>query len=149
CTSFPLAFAMVRYRSASSFLQPFFLIIQCLPMFTLAPLLVIAMGWGYATIVLPTALMILFPLTLSIYQGLKATPQEFLEFFATSGATSFQTFFKLRLPFALTHIFAGLRIGSSIAGIGAIAGEWAGAQEGLGILMLESRRNTDLEMTFS
>lgn len=147
--SFPISFIMIRSTAARSLLQPLFIAIQCLPMFTLAPLLVIWMGWGYATIALPTALMILFPLTLSIYQGLKATPQELLEFFKSNQATTLQTFFKLRLPWALSHIFAGLRIGAAMAGIGAIAGEWAGAQEGLGILMLESRRNTDLEMTFS
>jgi NitT/TauT family transport system substrate-binding protein len=146
--SFPLAFLMHRHHTTRLILQPLFLIIQCLPMFTLAPLMILWCGWGYLAIVIPTALMIFFPLTLSIYQGLRATPQEHLDFFELQKASYRQTLFKLRLPYALPHIFAGLRISAAVAGVGAIAGEWAGAQSGLGILMLESRRNTDLEITF-
>ncbi|NGX61457.1 MAG: putative thiamine biosynthesis protein [Chlamydiae bacterium] len=147
--AFPLAWTMMRFRSSRTILQPLFIIIQCIPMFTLAPIMVIWFGWGYTAIVIPTALMIFFPLTLNIYQGLRSTPQDLLEFFQTNRATGLQTFFKLRLPWALPHIFAGFRISAAIAGVGAVAGEWAGAQNGLGILMLESRRNTDLEITFA
>lgn len=147
--SFPLAWMMHRFRSSRAVLQPFFVVIQCLPMFALAPIMVIWFGWSYTAIVIPTALMIFFPLTLNIYQGLRATPKELLDFFQCNQATRFQTFYKLHLPSAIPHIFSGFRISSAIAGIGAIGGEWAGAQEGLGILMLESRRNTELEITFA
>jgi NitT/TauT family transport system substrate-binding protein len=146
--AFPLAWAMMRFRSSRSLLQPLFIVIQCIPMFTLAPIMVFWFGWSYTAIVIPTALMILFPLTLNIYQGLRSTPEDLLEFFQTNQATAWQIFFKLRLPWAIPHIFAGFRISSAIAGVSAVAGEWAGAQQGLGILMLESRRNTDLEITF-
>ncbi|MEZ5314858.1 MAG: ABC transporter substrate-binding protein [Chlamydiales bacterium] len=147
-TAFPLAWTMMRYQASRSLLQPLFIVIQCLPMFTLAPIMVIWFGWSFTAIVIPTALMIFFPLTLNIYQGLRSTPKDLLEFFETHQASSWQTFFKLRLPWAMPHIFAGFRISSAIAGVGAVAGEWAGAQNGLGILMLESRRKTELEITF-
>lgn len=146
--SFPLAWTMMRYQRSRSLLQPLFIVIQCIPMFTLAPIMVVWLGWGYAAIVIPTALMIVFPLTLNIYQGLRSTPEDLIEFFNANQASSWQTFFKLRLPWALPHIFAGIRIAAAIAGVSAVAGEWAGAQSGLGVLMLESRRNTDLEITF-
>lgn len=146
--SFPLAWIMIRFKHTRTLLQPLFIIIQCLPMFALAPLMVVWCGWGYSAIVFPTALMIFFPLTLNIYQGLKATPESLLDFFRINNATELQTLLKLQLPWALPHIFSGLRIASAISGIGAVAGEWAGAQKGLGILMLESRRNFDLEITF-
>ena len=146
--AFPLAWVMHRFYGARTLLQPLFIVIQCLPMFALAPIMVTWFGWGFTAIVIPTALMIFFPLTLNIYQGLRATPKELLNFFAINGASRRQTFFKLQLPWAIPYIFAGFRISSAIAGIGAIAGEWAGAQNGLGILMLESRRNLDLEITF-
>lgn len=125
--SFSLAWIMLRFKNTRSFLQPLFIVIQCLPMFALAPLMVIWCGWGYFAIVLPTALMIFFPLTLNIYQGLKATPEPLLDFFRINGATNMQTLFKLQFPWALPHIFSGFRIASAIAGIGAVAGEWAGA----------------------
>ncbi len=146
--AFPLAWTMLRFAATRAIFQPLFVIIQCIPMFTLAPIMVIWFGWNMVAIIVPTALMIFFPLTLNIYQGFRCTPKPLLEFFKLSGATNWQTLLKLRLPSALPHIFAGFRISAAIAGIGAIAGEWAGAQSGLGILMLESRRNSDLEITF-
>ncbi len=146
--AFPLAWTMLRYSTTRSLLQPLFVIIQCVPMFALAPIMVVLFGWTEKAIIIPTALMIFFPLTLNIYQGLRATPRPLLEYFAVNQATAWQTLTKLRLPFALPHIFAGLRISAAIAGMGAVAGEWAGAQRGLGVLMLESRRNLDLEITF-
>lgn len=147
--AFPLAWMMAFWESMRMILQPLFIIIQCIPMFTLAPIMVIWFGWSYTAIVLPTALMIFFPLTMNIYQGLLSTPQHLVDYFKTLKATPWQFFFKLQLPASLPHVFAGFRIAAAIAGIAAIAGEWAGAQDGLGMLMMQSRRETDLEVTFS
>lgn len=147
--AFPLAWCMERYKFTRSILQPLFILIQCMPMFTLAPIMVLFFGWSFTAIIIPTTLMIVFPLTLNIYQGLRSTPCELLDLFLSNQSTEWQTFSKLRLPWALPHIFSGLRISSAIAGVGAIAGEWAGAQEGLGMLMQESRRNMDLDSTFA
>ena len=146
--AFPLAWFMLLWSPLRMILQPVFVIIQCVPMFALAPIMVIWFDWSYTAIVIPTALMIFFPLTMNIYQGLRATPLHFIDYFRINQATAWQTFFKLQLPWSLPHIFAGLRIAAAIAGIGAVAGEWAGAQEGLGVLMIESRRGADLETTF-
>lgn len=146
--SFPLALGMYRWQSARLVLQPLFVFIQCIPMFALAPIMVMWFGWGYTAIIVPTALMIFFPLTINIYQGLKSTPTSYIEYFKINQATPWQIFIKLQLPWAVPHLFSGLRVAAAVAGIGAVAGEWAGAQSGLGILMLESRRATDLETTF-
>lgn len=147
--AFPLAWLMLLWVSVRRVLQPLFVIIQCVPMFTLAPIMVIWFGWSFAAIVIPTALMIFFPLTINIYQGLRSTPNHLLDYFRINQATPWQTFYKLQLPWALPHILSGMRIAAAIAGIGAIAGEWAGAQSGLGMLMLESRRGADLETSFA
>ncbi|KIC74711.1 putative thiamine biosynthesis protein [Neochlamydia sp. EPS4] len=146
--AFPLAWIMYLYKSARTVLQPFFVGLQSIPMFTLAPIMIVWFGWSDMSIILPTALMIFFPLTLNIYQGLMSTPQDLLDYFHINQATRWQTFSKLQLPYSLPHIFAGFRIAAAGAGIGAIAGEWAGAQSGLGVLMLKSRRATELEITF-
>lgn len=148
-TAFPLAWMMAAIGPLRSFLQPFFVAIQCIPMFALAPLMVLWFGWSYTAIIVPTALMIFFPLTIAIYQGLCATPANLLEFFRQHSATPWQVFYKLQLPWAMPHLFTGFRIAVALAGIGAVAGEWAGAQEGLGLLMLESRRAADVEMMFA
>ena len=146
--AFPLAWMMNYWNTAKMILQPIFVIIQCVPMFVLAPMMVFWFEWSYFSIVIPTALMIFFPLTMNLYQGLKSIPFRFTEYFRINGATSWQMFYKLQLPWARPYFFAGLRIAAAIAGIGAIAGEWAGAQEGLGPMMIESRRAADLEMMF-
>ena len=146
--AFPLAWLMSAFGPLRAILQPVFVTIQCIPMFALAPLMVLWFGWSYLAIIVPTALMIFFPLAMTIYQGLRSTPGYLLDFFKTHQASSWQIFFKLQLPWALPPIFSGFRIAVAIAGIGAVAGEWAGAQEGLGLLMLESRRAADIEMMF-
>lgn len=146
--AFPLAWLMVYNFSARLIFQPLFVLIQCIPAFTLAPIMVIWFGWSFIAIVIPTALMIFFPLTMNIYQGIRSTPAHLIEYFQCNRATRWQMFYKLQLPYALPQIFAGFRIAAAIAGIGAIAGEWAGAQEGLGLMMLESKRSMDLETTF-
>lgn len=146
--AFPLAWAMEFFSPLRAILQPVFVAIQCVPIFTLAPLMILWFGWSFAAIIIPTALMIFFPLTMSIYQGLCATPKHLLDFFKLHQATSWQILYKLQLPWALPHLFSGFRISIALAGIGAVAGEWAGAQEGLGLLMLESRRAADIETMF-
>lgn len=149
CAAFPLAWLMLRWGPVAPHLQSIFVFIQCIPMFVLAPLMVFWFGWTYTAIIVPTALMIFFPLTITLYQGLRSTPEGFLDFFRFHQATPWQLLIKLQLPWSMPHLFAGLKISASIAGIGAVAGEWAGGQEGLGVLMLESRRAVDLPTLFS
>lgn len=147
--AFPLAWVMYMWKSSCLFLDPLFVILQSLPMFTLAPLMVLWFGWSYTAIVIPTALMIFLPLTLNTYQALASTPADLLNLFKINKASYWQTFVKLQLPWSIPYLFAGIRISAAFAGIGAIAGEWAGAQSGLGVLMMESRRSTDLVTTFA
>lgn len=147
--AFPLAWMMFRWKRIGSVLQHFFVLVQCIPMFVLAPLMVFWFGISYTAIVIPTFLMIFFPLTITFYRGLASTPPHYLDFFRHQQATPWQLFTKLQLPWSLPYFCAGLRISASIAGIGAVAGEWAGGQEGLGVLMVESRRAADLQTLFA
>lgn len=146
--AFPLAWAMVVWQGVRAFLHPFFIVTQCVPMFTLAPLMIFWFGWSFTAIVIPTTVMIFFPLTMTIHHGFKAIQQPLLDFFNAHEATRWQIFTKLQIPSVMPHFFSGLKIATAIAGIGAVAGEWAGGQKGLGILMIESRHAADLELTF-
>lgn len=146
--AFPIGWLMAHRHFPRAAFQPLFLLSQSLPAFTLAPLMVLWFGWSQLAVVLPTTLMILFPLTLALYQGLKSTPQELIDFFSVNQATPWASFWKLELPWALPHLFAGLRIAAAVAGIAAIGGEWAGAQSGLGTLMQECRRTLDMRALF-
>jgi NitT/TauT family transport system permease protein/NitT/TauT family transport system substrate-binding protein len=144
----PIAWLMAHRHFPRAAFQPLFLLFQSLPAFTLAPLMVLWFDWSLLSIILPTTVMILFPLTLAVYQGLKSTPKEFIDFFWVNGATSWTLFWRLELPWAMPHLFAGLRISAAVAGIAAIGGEWAGGQAGLGTFMQESRRAIDIQALF-
>ena len=147
--AFALAWAMLMSQTIKIILEPIFIGIQCLPIFTIAPLLILTFGWSQTAIIIPTALMIFFPLTINLYKGISSTPQHLLDFFAINQASSWKLFFQLRLPWATPHIFSGMRIAAAIAGIGAVGGEWAGAQEGIGVLIQEYRRSIDFEGTYA
>lgn len=147
--AFPLAWWMVRSPTVKMWIQPLIVFMQGMPMFAIAPLMVLLFDWSYTAVVIPTALMIFFPLTISIYRGFASTPQALLDYFRIHEATSWQVLFHLRLPWAMPHICSGLRICGAIAAMSAFTGEWAGAQEGLGVLMMESRRGADLETSFA
>lgn len=140
---------MLLFPSTQGLLHPFCVLVQCLPMFTLAPLIVLWFGWGTRAVIIPTALSIFFPLALTIHQGIKNSPEELLEQFTLYQATTWQKLFKLRIPNGLPHIFSGLKIAMSAAGFATIAGEWVATQSGLGILILESRRNYDMAMALA
>lgn len=147
--SFPLAFAMYNLCALRKLLQPLFILMQTIPLFVLAPILVIWLGWSQAAIIIPTTIMITIPLTLSLYQGFRSVDPAFIDYFRFLGASKLQMLRHLYIPHSRLYLFSGLRICATISGIGAIGGEWAGAQEGLGMLILESRRSLDLPMTFA
>lgn len=149
CLSMFLAILMLVLPSIKKWLHPIFVFIQCTPMFALAPLIVLWVGWNVQAVILPTALTIFFPLTLTIYQGIKAIPPEFKEQFILLQASPWQMLLKLRLPHALPYILSGLKIAITSAGFATIAGEWVASQKGLGVLILESRRNYQMELTFA
>lgn len=140
---------MLLFPSTQGLLHPLCVLVQCLPMFTLAPLIVLWFGWGTRAVIIPTALSIFFPLALTIHQGIKNSPEELLEQFTLYQATTWQKLFKLRIPNGLPHIFSGLKIAMSAAGFATIAGEWVATQSGLGILIVESRRNYDMAMALA
>ncbi|MCH9613724.1 MAG: Riboflavin transport system permease protein RibX [Chlamydiia bacterium] len=143
--AFPLGFAMQASKLVRRIFEPTFVLMQCIPIFALAPLMILLFGWGKMAIYVPTALMIVFPLTMNIYKGLDATPERYLELFTAYGRSGLRLFAEVRLPFALPHIFTGYRVAMAVSGVGAIAGEWAGAQVGLGVYMQECRRYLDIQ----
>lgn len=145
----PMAILMDAVRSLRGILQPFFVTVQCIPLFALAPIMVVLFDWSERAIVVTSAIMIFFPLTMSLYQGLLSTPSSLVDYFVLHRAPIWDIYFKLKMPWAVPHFISGLKVAAGIAGIGAVGGEWAGGQNGLGLLMLESRRGGDFEQSFA
>ena len=128
CVAVPVSCLMRAFKSVGRLLGPILIASQCLPIFAIAPLMLMWFGWGYVAILIPTSLMLFFPLCVAMNHGLQATPTEQLDLFRLAGATNWQTLWKLRLPYAWPHLCAGLRTSIGWAGMSAVVAEWVGAE---------------------
>jgi putative hydroxymethylpyrimidine transport system permease protein len=145
----PLAILMFAHPSIEQALSPFLVASQSIPVFALAPLLVIWLGYGIASKVLMAAIIIFFPITVSLLEGFKNCGTEYIVLFRLMGA-GFGTRLKLLYwPWALPFFFAGLKVGVTVATIGAVIGEWVGSQQGLGYLMIQSNARLRVDMVFA
>ncbi|MCE6949864.1 ABC transporter permease [Cereibacter sphaeroides] len=127
-------------------LRPVLVISQAVPVFALAPILTLWLGYGMESKVAVVVLIVFFPVASALHDGLRATPQATLDLARLARASRLRTLVWLRLPHALPHLGAALRIAAVYAPIGAVIGEWVGASQGLGHLMLlaNARMKTDL-----
>ncbi|MFO7912544.1 MAG: ABC transporter permease [Desulfotignum sp.] len=148
-TAVPLAVAMFAKPVLEKALSPFLVASQAIPVFALAPLLVIWLGYGIASKVFMAWIIIFFPITVSLLQGLKSCDPEYRILFTLMGSPFFKTLALLYWPWALPQFFAGLRVGVSVATIGAVIGEWVGAQQGLGFLMIQSNARLQTPLVFA
>ena len=127
---------------------PLLITSQNVPVFAIAPLLVVWFGYGMFSKVVMAAVIVFFPITLATLNGLKRTDPDWLRLFRTMGATPMQMLIKLRLPAALPELFAGLKLSAVYSTIGAVIGEWVGAGAGLGYLMLSANAQLRISMVF-
>ena len=140
------ALSMLRFAPARRWLLPLLVVSQALPVFALAPLLMLWLGYGMASKVAMAVLIIFFPVTAACYDGLRQTQSGWLELAHTMNALPRRVLRHVRLPAALPALASGLRIAAAVAPIGAVVGEWVGSSRGLGYLMLHAngRMQTDL-----
>ncbi|UWZ92600.1 ABC transporter permease [[Pasteurella] aerogenes] len=143
------ALILCAFEKLSSFLLPLLVISQAIPVFAIAPLLVLWLGYGMASKIAMSILVIYFPVTTTCYDGLRNTPLQWLDLARTMGVSKKTLLFKVRLPAALPSLASGLRIAVSIAPIGAIIGEWVGSSEGLGYLMLQANARMQVDLMFA
>ena len=116
-------------------LSPYIVAAQSVPILALAPLLDIWFGGGLLARVLICALIVFFPIAIATMVGIRSTDPLLIEMFRSLGATPGQRTTRLEIPSALPVIFGGLRVGVTLAVIGAVVAEWAGASSGLGVLI--------------
>lgn len=133
--AFALGFPIAKSRLAERLLSPFVVASQGIPFVALAPLLFIWFGSGLGTKILVCALIVFFPILINVIAGVRSVPPALRDLFRVLNATPAQTLRKLELPAALPYIFAGLRVGSTLAMIGAITGEFLSADRGLGFMI--------------
>lgn len=128
---------------------PYLVGLQTLPKVAIAPLFIIWFGYGLTSKIVVTALVCFFPILVSVIAGFHATDKDQLDMMKAFGASKWQTLVRLRIPSALVVIFAGLEIAAVLAVIGAIVGEFVGAQAGLGFLIITLNFNLDVPGVFA
>lgn len=144
-----LAMAMFLRSWLEQALYPLLIASQNVPIFAVAPLLVVWFGYGFGSKVAMAAVTVFFPMTVAVLDGLKRTDPDWVRLFRTMGATRRQVFLRLRLPAALPALFSGLKLSAIYASVGAVLGEWAGAGAGLGYLMLSANAQLRVAEVFA
>ncbi|MHC0052517.1 ABC transporter permease [Actibacterium sp. D379-3] len=131
---------------ARTLLRPMLVFSQAIPVFALAPILTLWLGYGLWSKVAMALLIIYFPVTSAFFDALMRTPHDLLDLAAVMRGRRGRIMWHIRIPAALPGFASGLRLAAVYAPIGAIIGEWVGASRGLGYLMLlaNGRAKTDL-----
>ena len=135
--------------TARRWLMPLLVVSQALPVFALAPLLVLWLGYGMPSKVAMAVLIIYFPVTAAFLDGLRRTEPGWLELARTMDARPAAILRHIRVPAALPALTSGLRVAAAVAPIGAVIGEWVGASAGLGYLMLHANARMQVDLMFA
>jgi putative hydroxymethylpyrimidine transport system permease protein len=131
-----LAVAMHLVRPLRDAAYPLLVASQAIPIVVLAPIFVLAFDYGIGPKVAIVALICFLPITVNLLDGLRSVPPELLKLMRSLGASRLRSLRSVELPAALPYLFSGLKIAATVSVIGAVFGEWAGADEGLGRLVL-------------
>ena len=140
------AVAMALSPRLGRTLGPVLIVSQTIPVFALAPILTLWLGFGMAPKVAMVVLIVFVPVAQALYDGLMAPPAAQLDVVRTMGAGRWAELRHLRFPAALPRLASGLRLGAIYAPVGAVIGEWVGGARGLGAVMIHAngRMKTDL-----
>jgi ABC-type nitrate/sulfonate/bicarbonate transport system permease component len=130
------AILMHLFRPLREAAYPLLVASQAIPIVVLAPLFVLAFDYGIGPKLAIVALICFFPITVNMLDGLRSVDLELLKLMRTLRASRLATLVKVELPASLPFFFSGLRIAATVSVIGAVFGEWAGADKGLGRLVL-------------
>jgi NitT/TauT family transport system permease protein len=143
-----LGYAVAKSRMVERLLSPYLVASQAIPVVALAPLLVLWFGPGMFSKVLVCSLTVFFPVLINTIVGVRAVPEELHDLMNSLRASRAQIIIHLELPAALPILLGGLRVGATLAVIGAVVGEFVGADKGLGFLVNIARGQYDTALVF-
>jgi ABC-type nitrate/sulfonate/bicarbonate transport system permease component len=144
-----VAIGLDRVAWARRAVEPLLVGSQTIPIVAIAPLVVVWFGFGLVPKVLIVILVTFFPITIALLDGFASTSADSTELLRSFGASTGQTFRKVRWPSGLPALFTGLRISATYAVVAAVIGEYVGATEGLGIWMQLSQRSFRTDLVFA
>jgi NitT/TauT family transport system permease protein len=145
-----VGYGLARSILVSRLISPYIVAAQATPILALAPVLALWFGPGLLGKVVICALIVFFPVAVAAMVGIRSVDARLLELGRSLRATRRQVLLTLEIPAALPSIFGGLRVGVTLAVVGAIVGEWAGAEKGLGVLVNLARGSLfDIPLMFA
>lgn len=143
------AFGIAALPRFGRLVWPAVLVLQAFPVFVLAPILVLWLGFGMASKVAMTSIIIFFPVASAFSDGLRRTGQDLLDAASLTQASDWQILTQLRVPLALPNLVSGLRVAAPLAPLGAVIGEWVGASSGLGFVMIQANARMQTDTVFA
>lgn len=143
------ALSMSLMPVARRLILPVVIVTQALPVFAIAPLLVLWFGYGMASKIVMATLIIYFPVASAYYDGLSRTDAGLLDLALLNRAGRLQTLVHFRMPAALPNLLSGLKVAAAVAPIGAVVGEWVGSSAGLGFVMLQANARLQSDVLFA
>ena len=144
-----LALAIFSSRTIERAVYPLIIASQTVPVFAIAPLLIVWFGYGMPSKVAMAALIVFFPIVVNTVDGLRAADPDMVNLLVILGATPAQILVTIRVPAALPFVFSGTRIAVATSVIGAVIGEWVGASQGLGFLMIHANAQLHIDLVFA
>lgn len=144
-----VALMLMRFAGLRPWGVPIIVLSQAVPVFAIAPLLVLWLGFGIASKVAMATLVIFFPVASSLYDGLRRVDPGWLDLARVMDAPPRAVLLRIRLPAALPAFATGARVAASVAPIGAVIGEWVGASAGLGHLMMQQLGRGQTTLAFA
>lgn len=144
-----LALIIAWSKPLNKLLMPLIVVLNSIPKIALAPLFLLWFGYGLQTNVLVAVLIAFFPVVINTVTGLIEVDENLLDLVQYLNATKLQVFVKIRIPNALPHIFAGVKISATMCVVGSIVGEFIASKRGLGRLLRSAQANIDMATMFA
>jgi NitT/TauT family transport system permease protein len=145
----PLAFFIVYSRIFDRIIYPMLVASQAVPKVALAPILLVALGYGIAPKIIVAFLIAFFPVVVNTVTGLASVDRDTLNLMHSMGASKMDVFRKVRFPHAVPSMIAGFKVAIAFAVVGAVVGEFVGSRSGLGYYMLLATGNFDTPLVFA
>ena len=139
----PMAVMVTASSTLNRMFYPLLIAIQSVPKVAIAPIALVWFGYGMESKLAIVFMVAFFPMVVDTATGLRSTPQDLIDLARALKCTRFQIFWKIELPWAMPFVFSGAKVAVTLAVIGAVVGEFVGAEAGLGKLLLVANSQID------
>lgn len=144
-----MATALTTSRTLERATLPLVISLNAVPKVALVPVLLLWLGWGHEPNIVLSALICFFPIMIAAMAGLNSTPAEFGDLARSLSASGWQAFFKVRVPWALPQTFVGLKLGITLAVIGAVVAELRPSSDGLGSVITKAGQSANTSRAYA